>query len=129
MGEYALRISDAYRAKHGLLTSDEIKKRRTALGMTQEEFAAFLGVGPASVKRWELGKVQHNAMNRLMVLKTDPQAAHENLLDVFTRLSVPAHIYEEDILATAYSSDYGRAERPRVQYQLTPDPVWEAATC
>jgi transcriptional regulator with XRE-family HTH domain len=46
----------------------EIRDLRTKLGMTQRQFAAFLPVGIASVKRWELGEIQDPAMNRLMVL-------------------------------------------------------------
>src|ERR1700682_1728884 len=33
MGEFALRIADAYREKHSLLTSAQIRERRTDLGM------------------------------------------------------------------------------------------------
>jgi hypothetical protein len=36
--------------------------------MTQRQFADFLPVGIASVKRWEVGEIQDPAMNRLMLL-------------------------------------------------------------
>ncbi len=67
MGEFALRISDEYRRAHGLLTSEQIMKLLGELHMTQQQFADFLGVGVASVKRWELGMVQDNGYDRLMV--------------------------------------------------------------
>lgn len=51
-------VSDAYRTAHGLLTSKEIVSRRNALGMGQRKFAEFLGVGEASIPRWESWKVQ-----------------------------------------------------------------------
>src|SRR5258708_2376422 len=54
MGEFALCVADAYREKHGLLTSTAIKDRRISLGMNQLQFATYLGVGSSSVKRWEL---------------------------------------------------------------------------
>jgi len=92
MGDYALRISDAYREKHGLLTSSQIKQRRRELGMSQEQFAKYLGVGSASVKRWELGQVQDEAMNRLMVLKTDAKAARQNAAEVARRLGLSRRI-------------------------------------
>jgi putative zinc finger/helix-turn-helix YgiT family protein len=75
-------VSDAYRVSHGLLTGEEIKARRKQLGMSQEEFADYLGVGGASIKRWESGKIQEKAMDELLRLKTDPEAARRNLQDV-----------------------------------------------
>jgi putative zinc finger/helix-turn-helix YgiT family protein len=89
MGEFALRVSDAYREKHQLLTSCQIKDRRLDLGMSQQQFANYLGVGSSSVKRWELGQIQDKAMNNLMVLKTDLGAARENVIEVSARLQQP----------------------------------------
>ena len=91
MGDFALRIADAYRAKHGLLTSSQIKDRRLDLGMSQQQFAAYLGVGSSSVKRWELGHIQDKAMNDLILLKTDAEWAEANASEVLVRLgkSVP----------------------------------------
>ncbi len=56
----ALRIAtaDAYRRKYGLLTSGEIKAARQACGLSQRAFADALGVGRASVPRWESWQVQ-----------------------------------------------------------------------
>lgn len=71
MGEFALCTADAYREAHGLLTSQEIKDIRAKLNLTQQEFADFLHVGVASVKRWELGEIQDAAMNRLIVLSVE----------------------------------------------------------
>jgi len=86
MGEFALRVADAYREKHGLLTSSQIKDRRLDLGMSQQQFARYLGVGSSSVKRWELGNIQDKAMNDLILLKTDPRAAEANVTEVLARL-------------------------------------------
>ena len=96
MGEFVLRVSDAYRAAHGLLTSAEIKGRRATLGMSQEQFAEHVGVGVASIKRWELGQVQDEALNSLMVLRTDACAAHKNLQEVAT-LAAWAHPAENQV--------------------------------
>jgi putative zinc finger/helix-turn-helix YgiT family protein len=85
MGEFALRVADAWREKHGLLTSAQIRGRRTDLGMSQRQFATYLGVGVASIKRWELGQIQDEAMNNLMVLKTDLAAAKRNLVEIAAR--------------------------------------------
>jgi len=53
-----LFTADEYRRRHGLLTSAEIIACRTALGISQRKFAAFIEAGEASVKRWEKGQVQ-----------------------------------------------------------------------
>jgi putative zinc finger/helix-turn-helix YgiT family protein len=85
--EYMRRGADAYRKAHGLLTGSEIQARRHVLKMNQRQFAAYLGVGEASVKRWELGQIQDAAMNELIVLKTDPAAAQRNLAEINSRLT------------------------------------------
>ena len=66
--QFALRTANAYRKAHNLLTSMQIRDLRCTLKMTQQEFADFLGVGVASVKRWELGEIQDVAMDNLMRL-------------------------------------------------------------
>jgi hypothetical protein len=50
--------------------------------MTQQGFSDYLGTGVASVKRWEAGQIQDRAMDQLIRLKTDPEAARENLKTV-----------------------------------------------
>jgi len=77
-GGFTKLVSDAYREKHGLLTSAQIREARNRLGMSQEKFAQYLKVGPASVNRWENGQIQDEAMNELILLKTDPFAAMNN---------------------------------------------------
>lgn len=67
--ELRSRTADAYRDKHGLLTSAQIKAWRKILGMSQREFAHFLSVGEASVKRWETWLVQERANDQLIRLK------------------------------------------------------------
>jgi len=89
MGEFALRVADAYREKHGLLTSGQMKDRRRKLRMSQQQFARYLGVGSSSVKRWELGWIQDKAMNDLILVRTDPRAAEANLAEVLARLGKP----------------------------------------
>ena len=91
MAEYMRLVADAYRSKHGLLTSDEIRERRKAQGMNQNQFAKHLGVGVASVKRWELGKVQDRSSDNLVRLQTDKPTARtpiqEAQADVSRQLS------------------------------------------
>ena len=42
--------------KNQLMTPKHIKKIRTALELTQEQFGAMLKKSPSAVKRWESGK-------------------------------------------------------------------------
>ena len=94
-GEFTKAVSDAYKRAHSLLTGAEIKERRSGwLGMSQQEFAAYLGVGVASVKRWESGQIQDQAMDQLIRLKTDLKAARNNLR------ALEIHIAEGCILSS-----------------------------
>ncbi len=67
--ELRRRTADAYRVKHGRLTSVQIRTWREELDMNQNEFAAFLRVGVASVKRWETWLVQDGSSDELIRLK------------------------------------------------------------
>ena len=76
--EHLRRLADAYRRAHHLLTSDEIRTHRKTLKMSQKAFAAYLGVGEASIKRWELGAIQDEVFDHYLRLKTDPAEASKN---------------------------------------------------
>lgn len=62
-GAMQLAIADAYRAKQGLLTSNEIKELRKARNLTQRDLAEIMNIGIASIKRWETGTVQSGSMD------------------------------------------------------------------
>lgn len=67
-----LATTNAFRRKHGLLTADEIVLRRKAMRMSQLRFADYLGIGAASLKRWEASLlVQDRASDMLVREKTD----------------------------------------------------------
>jgi len=74
--------ADQYRKIHGLLTSVDIVKLRTNLKMSQKAFAEYLGVGEASVKRWETYYVQETVQNDHIKLKCDEKYAELNALEV-----------------------------------------------
>lgn len=65
---YGITIADAYRERHGLLTSKNLKNTRERLSMSQRDFATLLGFGVASVKRWEAGLIQNDATDKLIRL-------------------------------------------------------------
>ncbi len=86
---YYRTVADAYRTARRRLTSAEIVAARRRMRMSQRQFAAYLGVGEASVKRWELGQVQDKAMDELIRLKTEPAYAAKNHSELLSRLSQP----------------------------------------
>jgi putative zinc finger/helix-turn-helix YgiT family protein len=59
-------ISNAYKCAEGLLTSDEIRKYRKELNLTQQALADQIRVGVASIKRWEKGLIQSKSMDEAL---------------------------------------------------------------
>lgn len=61
------QISAAFRSAARLLAPEEIRQGREALGLTQKQFANLLGVGEATISRWETGaQIQQRAMDRFL---------------------------------------------------------------
>lgn len=73
---------DAYKKEEKLLTSEEVRKYREELGMSQVQFAEYLGVGVASVKRWETYFIQEKSQDDLIRIKCDPEFAQVNAMKV-----------------------------------------------
>ncbi len=85
----ALRKSgvDEYRRQKGLLTSSDIKKFRKDLELSQEDFAAYIKVGVASLKRWEASiLVQDAGSDDLIRLKCSPDEAKDNVIHLNKRI-------------------------------------------
>jgi putative zinc finger/helix-turn-helix YgiT family protein len=82
------RLTDqAYRRLAGIPTAEEIRQARQRLGMSQRQFAAYLGVGEASVKRWEAGVLPDRSSSELVRLRTDPEAARQNWMQLKSLLA------------------------------------------
>lgn len=78
------QISAAFRREARLLTPEEIRQGREKLGFTQKEFAGLLGIGEATVSRWETGaQIQQRAMDRFLRLCLASPAAVELLASDF----------------------------------------------
>lgn len=86
--EHGRLVDATYRRLAGILTAEEIREARQRLGMSQREFAEYLGVGEASVKRWETGVLPDKSSSDLIRLKTDPEAAKENYEFLRRRLNL-----------------------------------------
>ena len=61
-----------YRARKGMLQPEEIREFRTKHGLTQKEFSKLLGIGIATLNRYENGALQREAHNRIMELAMEP---------------------------------------------------------
>src|SRR5438105_12389096 len=78
------QISAAFRRAAGLLAPEEIRQSREKLGLTQKQFANLLGVGEATVSRWETGaQIQQRAMDRSLGVCLASPAAVELLRSDF----------------------------------------------
>lgn len=76
-----------YRAKHDMLQPEEIRSFRFKYRLTQGELAKLLGLGVASISRYETGKLQDQAHDTLIRLATDPAKIRElinNSVDAFS---------------------------------------------
>lgn len=62
-------VQDSLRRHIGLLTAEEIREARTALGLTQADLAALLGCAAESVSRWENAAIlQSRTYDRMLRL-------------------------------------------------------------
>jgi putative zinc finger/helix-turn-helix YgiT family protein len=78
------QISAAFRRAAGLLAPEEIRQGREKLELTQKQFANLLGVGEATVSRWETGaQIQQRAMDRFLRVCLASPAAVELLRNDF----------------------------------------------
>ncbi len=89
-GHFGAALDAAYRKKAGLLSAAQIREAREHLNMSQRQFAAYVGVGEASIKRWELGALQDKSSDEVIRLRTDPDYARRNLDEICRRLGVDA---------------------------------------
>ena len=75
-----LNARNAYRIKHGLLTSDEIVAIRENYGLSQVDLARLLGWGEATISRYESKAIQDEAYDTMLrLIKDNPLMALEFL--------------------------------------------------
>ncbi len=67
-----------YRRRKGMVQPEEIYKLRKKYGLTQKEFSSLLGIGIATLNRYENGALQDEAHDRILRLSMDPR----NLLEL-----------------------------------------------
>lgn len=123
------KTADAYRAEHGLLTSPEIRDLRASQELSQKQFAELVGVGVASIKRWEHCGVQDPSSDKLLrqvtAVGTQSAAAVFNAghlsfsWNVGAAIYVPACSYNVDPMRAA---DWELAQKPWELPPSTPQP-------
>jgi putative zinc finger/helix-turn-helix YgiT family protein len=121
--ELRRRTADAYRKQHGLLTSDAIRALRQLLSMNQRDFAAFVGVGEASVKRWETWLVQEKSSDELIRLKCDSRIREE----LAQKPTVPAWFCVHHHEAAA-NAPYGGTTQKEVLAETATPSRWNLLT-
>ena len=65
----------AYRAEHGIVTSEEIKAIRKTLGLSLREFSLFLGFGEQTVTKYEAGTLPDELHSNAMRMASTKEGA------------------------------------------------------
>lgn len=76
-----LNARNAYRKKHGLLTSDEIVNIRKKFDLNQVELAKMMGFGEATISRYESKAIQDESYDLLLRMVSDDPSKALELLD------------------------------------------------
>ncbi len=71
LNQNLLNARNAYRVRHGLLTSDEIVAIRDEYGMSQVDLARMLGWGEVTISRYESKAIQDDAYDIMLRLVRD----------------------------------------------------------
>ena len=71
LNENLLNARNAYRRKHGLLTSDEIVSIRESYGLSQVDLARLMGWGEATISRYESKAIQDESYDIMLRLVQD----------------------------------------------------------
>ena len=124
--ENLLNARNAYRVKHGLLTSDEIVAIRESYGLSQVDLAKLLGWGEATISRYESKAIQDEAYDTMLrLIKDNPLQALEFLkknADKFPgrkRFEVRSKIVEK---LDAYGKEYLTRQAFEGEYASFEDP-------
>lgn len=126
VNENLMNARNAYRTKHGLLTSGEIIAIRESYGLSQVDLARLLGWGEATVSRYESKTIQDEAYDTMLrLIKDNPLQALEFLkknADKFTaykyaavRLKIIEKLdsYGKEFLSRqAFAGEYVNFEEP-----------------
>lgn len=83
-----------YAEKHGLVLPEEIKSIRKKYALSQELFAKILGIGKATIERYENGSLPSESLSNLIRSAKDPKRFLEMLEKAKNNKDFPHHVYE-----------------------------------
>ena len=69
------RVYDIYRARHNMLSTQQIKDVRARYGMSLREFSRFLGFGEQTYASYENGSLPDELHDRMIKLASTPEGA------------------------------------------------------
>lgn len=93
-----------YRKRKGMLQPEDIRSFRKEIGLTQDELSRVLGIGIATLNRYEKGALQTDAHDQVIQLLKQPAnllnvlQAKPELLDETTRKGLIHQLLENSIL-------------------------------
>jgi len=105
-----------YRKRHGFLQPEEIRTWRRLHKLTQSELASLLGLGIATLNRYENGAIQNEAHEKLLRLIMDPsgyakllshssdifsEAKRKELLETLESVNLISNSVDDSLLSVA----------------------------
>lgn len=97
--ENLLALRDAYREKHNLMTSKDIRNLREKYNLTQSELATILDWGEVTITRYETKQIQDEAHNDILfLLDSDPKEVFDRLQNHINSFSKERYEYLKDIV-------------------------------
>jgi HTH-type transcriptional regulator/antitoxin MqsA len=113
-----IKIADAKRRAEGLLTSDQIRKVRDKLGLSQSGAANAFGGGGNAFSKYERGEVlQSFAMDRLLRLAVDLPGAMSLLASYAGETPRESHIISNQAAGDQYA---GKTAAALINRQIVP---------
>lgn len=97
--ENLLALRDAYREKHNLMTSKDIRNLREKYNLTQSELATILDWGEVTITRYETKQIQDEAHNDILfLLDSDPKEVFDRLQNHINSFSKERYEYLKEIV-------------------------------
>ena len=103
---------DAYRLAFDIPASDEVRGIRESYGMSQRQFAALLGMGVASVQRYERGSLPTESHAELLRQARNPRYLARRLREH------PKGLSEKDVAAMRPTIEEREGKTSRYEYYL-----------
>lgn len=127
VGSYAeknyARLYDAYRKATGLPNGIEIRATRAKLGLSQKKLADLLGIGVASIQRYEGGSLPTEAHAAMIRQLNDPVFLRQRLMDTNFDSATERHALVASVeqKITREEEDASLSRKVFMMVQRTPD--------